>query len=105
MLAPVIPAINDHEIERILNAIALNGANRAAFIFIRLPYEIKDLFWQWLEENFPDRKDRVINHIRAMKGGRDNQPDFHERFQNHGAYADSIKKRFANACRRLHTLW
>jgi len=102
MVAPVIPAINDHEIERILAAVALQGAKRAAFIFLRLPLEIRDLFHEWLEENFPDRKDRVLNHILAMKGGRFNRPDFHKRFQNHGAYAETIKKRFAVACCRLH---
>lgn len=101
MVAPIIPAINDHEIEHILEAAALHGATRAAFIFLRLPYEIKNLFHEWLEENFPDRKARVISHIRTMKGGRYNRPDFHKRFQNEGAYADSIRKRFAAACRRL----
>ena len=101
MVAPVIPAINDHEIERILEAIHAHGARRAAFIFLRLPHEIKDLFHEWLEENFPDRKNRVLNHIRAMKGGRYNRPGFHARFKNDGAYADAIKKRFASACKKL----
>jgi DNA repair photolyase len=101
MVAPVIPALNDHEIEKILEAAADAGAKHAAFIFMRLPYEIKTLFREWLDENFSDRKERVIHHIRAMKGGRDNNPDFHERFKGHGPYAEAIRARFKAACRRL----
>jgi len=100
MVAPVIPALNDHEIENIVAAAAENGAAHAAFIFMRLPFEIKELFREWLGEHYPDRKERIIHHIRAMKGGRDNNPDFHERFRGRGPYAEAIKARFQAACRR-----
>ncbi len=101
MAAPIIPALNDHEIEAILEAASTNGARGAAFIFMRLPFEIKDLFREWLEENYPDRAGRIMNHIRAMKGGRLNNPDFHERFKGHGEYAHLIRQRFQKACDRL----
>ncbi len=101
MAAPIIPALNDHEIEVILAAASDNGARGAAFIFMRLPYEIKDLFREWLEENYPDRTARVLGHIRAIKGGRYNNPDFHERFKGHGEYAHLIRQRFNKACGRL----
>ena len=68
---------------------------------MRLPYEIKDLFREWLEENYPSRAARVLHHIRALKGGRYNNPDFHERFKGHGEYAHLIRQRFDKACRRL----
>ncbi len=101
MVAPIIPALNDHEIEAILEAASANGARGAAFIFMRLPYEIKDLFREWLEENYPGRAARVLHHIRALKGGRYNNPDFHERFKGHGEYAHMIRQRFDKAYRRL----
>jgi len=101
MVAPVIPALNDHEIEAILETVSQHGARGAAFIFMRLPFEIKDLFREWLEENYPDRASRVINHIRASKGGGFNNPDFHERFKGHGEYAHLIRQRFNKACARL----
>ena len=101
MVAPIIPALNDHEIERILEAAHDNGARRAAFIFLRLPLEIKTLFREWLEENFPDRATRIIHHILTMKGGHLNKPGFHDRFKNQGSYADVIKQRFGATCRRL----
>ncbi|TDI61974.1 MAG: PA0069 family radical SAM protein [Alphaproteobacteria bacterium] len=102
MVAPIIPALNDHEIESILEASQENGALGAAYIFLRLPLEIKTLFREWLEENFPDRAERVLHHIRTMKGGRYNNPGFHDRFKNHGSYADIIKQRFKTTCKRLH---
>lgn len=101
MVAPVIPAINDHEVEDILKAARDAGVISAAFIFMRLPHEIKDLFAEWLEENFPDRKNRVLNHLRAIKGGRLNNPQFFDRFKGQGAYAEMVRERFLGTCRRL----
>lgn len=101
MVAPVIPAINDHEIEDILGEASKAGVSGAAFIFMRLPLEIKDLFGEWLEENFPDRQQRVLNHLRSIKGGRLNNPEFFSRFKGHGAYAGMVRERFQGACRRL----
>lgn len=101
MVAPVIPAINDHEIEDILSASQKAGVTSAAFIFMRLPLEIKELFEEWLEENYPDRKMKVLNHLRSIKGGRLNNPNFFDRFKGHGAYATMVRERFHGTCRRL----
>ncbi|MHA1544639.1 MAG: PA0069 family radical SAM protein, partial [Alphaproteobacteria bacterium] len=96
-----IPAINDHEIEDILSEAQKAGVTSAAFIFMRLPLEIKELFEEWLEENFPDRKMKVLNHLRSIKGGRLNNPNFFDRFKGHGAYAGMVRVRFHGTCRRL----
>lgn len=101
MLAPVIPALTDHEIERMLEAVADAGVRRAAYLMLRLPFEIAGLFEAWLREHLPDRADRVLNLIREMHGGRLNDPRFGHRMHAQGAYAGMIESRFAVACRRL----
>ena len=101
MVAPVIPALTDHEIERLLEAAAAAGARRAAFLLLRLPYEVASLFENWLRQHYPERADRVLNHVRDMHGGRLNDPRFGHRLRGEGAYAAMVGARFARACRRL----
>jgi len=101
MMAPVIPALTDHEIENLLQAAADAGARRAAFLMLRLPFEVAPLFEAWLREHHPDRADRVLNHVRDMRDGRLNDPRFGHRLRGRGPYAGMISSRFALACRRL----
>ena len=101
MMAPVIPALTDHEIERLLEAAATAGARRAALLMLRLPFEVASLFENWLREHYPERADRVLNHVREMRGGRLNDPRFGHRLRGEGAYAAMVAARFARACRRL----
>src|ERR1700736_5079634 len=90
MVAPIIPAITDHEMEAILAAAVAANARWAAYILVRLPYEIKDLFRAWLEEHFPDRAAHVMSVIRNMRGGRDNDPRFGTRMKGEGPFADLL---------------
>ena len=101
MMAPVIPALTDHEIERLLEAAAAAGARRAAFLMLRLPFEVASLFENWLRAHYPARADRVLNHVREMRGGRLNDPRFGHRLRGEGAYAAMVAARFAGTCRRL----
>lgn len=97
-ISPVIPAITDHEIEAIVAAGADAGACGAFSLPVRLPHEVAPLFRAWLDAHHPDRAARVMSHITAMRGGRDNDPAFFSRFQAKGAYADTMRLRFKKAC-------
>lgn len=99
-VSPVIPHINDHEIEAILEAAAQAGALGASSIHLRLPHEVKDLFKAWLAEHRPDRAERVMNHVRAMRQDRENDPDFGTRMRGTGAYAEMMRARFEAGCKR-----
>ncbi|HKX22120.1 MAG TPA: PA0069 family radical SAM protein [Rhizorhapis sp.] len=99
-VAPVIPAITDHEMENILEAAALAGANSASFIIVRLPYEVAPLFRAWLEEHFPDRLAKVMGIINDIRGGRDNDPQFGSRMRGQGVWAELLRTRFRKACVR-----
>ena len=101
MVAPVIPALNDAEIEDILAAVARAGATSAAYILLRLPLEIADLFRQWLRVHAPLKADHVMSLMRAMRGGRDYDSAWGRRMTGEGAYAELIAKRFDLARRRL----
>lgn len=101
MVAPIVPAINDSEIEAILEEAANAGASAAGYVVLRLPREIKDLFREWLEEHFPDRAARVMTLVREMRGGRDYDPAWGKRQRGEGPYARLIADRFARAMRRL----
>ncbi len=101
MIAPVIPALTDHEIERLLEAAAQAGARHAGFLMLRLPFEVAGLFEAWLREHHPARADRVLNLVREMRGGRLNDPRFGHRMRGQGAYAGMIASRFEVACARL----
>jgi DNA repair photolyase len=94
MVAPVIPAITDHEMESILEAAAAAKARFAGYILVRLPYEIKDLFREWLTEHFPDRAAHVMSLIRDMRVG--------TRMRGTGPIAELLRNRFKIACRRLN---
>ena len=99
-IAPVIPAITDHEIEHIIARADEAGARGAFFLPVRLPHEVAPLFRAWLDAHFPDRAAKVMGIIREIRGGRDNDPDFHTRFRGQGPWADLLLTRFHLACRK-----
>ena len=99
--APIIPALNDHEMEAVLKAARKAGACGAGYTLLRLPLEIADLFREWLEAHAPDRAARVLSRVRDMRGGPLYKSAFHTRMKGEGVYAETISKRFAIACRRL----
>lgn len=101
MVAPVIPALNDHEIEAILETARNRGADDAGYVLLRLPLEIKDLFQEWLLEAFPDRAAHVMSLVRSMRGGLDYDAQWHGRMRGTGPYADLIAKRFRLAKTRF----
>lgn len=100
-VSPVIPFINEPEIEQILEAAAEAGATRAFSIVLRLPWEVNPLFQQWLEQHFPDRAARVMARIREMRGGRDNDANFGSRMRGHGIWAELLHQRVKKATARL----
>jgi DNA repair photolyase len=100
-LAPVIPALKDHEIERLLEAAAGAGAARAGYIALRLPLEVAGLFREWLERYCPDRAGRVLGRVRELHGGRDYDPAFGKRMTGEGVHARLIARRFEAGCRRF----
>jgi DNA repair photolyase len=101
LLAPMIPALNDHEMEQLLQAAAEAGAKHAGFMLLRLPHELGMLFEQWLREHYPQRADRVLNLLRDARGGRLNDPRFGHRMRGDGPYAVLLAARFKAACRRV----
>ncbi len=101
MVAPIIPALNDSEIESILQAAHAAGAREAGYVLLRLPLELKELFREWLETDYPDRAKRVINILRSMHGGKDYVAAFGHRQRGSGPYADQIGARFRLALKRL----
>ena len=101
MTAPMIPGLNDHEMEAILDAAAAAGATRAGYTALRLPLEIKDLFEEWLRANRPDRADRVLSLIRQIRGGELYKAEFGTRMKGEGPIAQLLSKRFAAAVKRL----
>ena len=100
MVAALIPALNDKTMEHVLEAAAQAGASEAAYVIMRLPNELKDLFKEWLAEHYPQRAEHVISIIRDLRGGKDNDPRFGTRMTGTGNYAELIEKRFDIACRR-----
>src|SRR5581483_10515442 len=101
MVAPVIPAINDAELERILDTVAALGVRSAGYVLLRLPLEVRDLFREWLNANFPDRYQHVFKLIRDMRGGKDYDPTFGKRQTGTGPLAWLIGRRFEAACEKL----
>jgi DNA repair photolyase len=101
MAAPIIPALNDSEIERILESARDAGAREAGYVLLRLPMELKELFREWLATEFPDRAQRVINVLRSMHGGKDYVAAFGIRQRGTGPYAAQIGARFRLAAKRL----
>jgi DNA repair photolyase len=101
MVAPVIPVLTDSQMEKILEAAAASGARSAAYVLLRLPYELKDLFREWLGEHEPLKAKHVMSRLQDMRGGRDNDPRFGHRQRGEGEYAQLLSRRFALACERL----
>jgi DNA repair photolyase len=100
LVAPIIPAVNDSELERIVAAAAEAGAFRAGYVLLRLPHELKQLFRQWLDEHMPDRAEHVMSLIRGARDGHENDPRFGSRMRGSGAWAQLLHDRFALACQR-----
>lgn len=94
MLAPMIPGLTDHELPAILKAVSGAGATMAGYVPLRLPYVLDDLFTAWLEEHFPERKDKVLNRIREIRGGKLNDGNFGTRMQGQGIYAEQMRSMF-----------
>ena len=101
MVAPVVPALTDHELEALLEAGAKAGASAASWIMLRLPLEVADLFREWLAEHYPNRAKRVIGRVRETHGGRDYDPRWGKRMRGEGPHAELIARRFEAAVRRL----
>ncbi len=99
--APVIPGLNDHELEAVLEAAAKAGASEAMFVTLRLPLEIKDLFREWLEQARPNRAARVMSLVRQVRGGKDYDAEWGQRMKGTGPVAALIATRFAAACKRF----
>jgi DNA repair photolyase len=100
MVAPVVPALTDHEIPAILEAAAEAGATGAGYVMLRLPGAVSGLFEEWLATHFPDRKDKVLNRVRDLRGGRLNDPRFGSRMRGEGPFAEQVKALFQQAKRR-----
>jgi DNA repair photolyase len=100
-VSPIIPFLNEPEIERILETAASAGARSAFGIVLRLPWEVNPLFQRWLEQHFPDRAARVMARIREMRGGKDYDSTFAKRMRGEGVWADLIAQRLAKAKRRF----
>jgi len=101
LVAPIIPVLTEHEIERVLEASREAGAQLAGYTMLRLPWEVKDLFREWLAQHFPDRAAHVMSQVRSMRGERDNDPAFGTRMHAEGPVARLIRQRFQLASRRL----
>ncbi|HZE43770.1 MAG TPA: PA0069 family radical SAM protein [Steroidobacteraceae bacterium] len=101
LIAPVIPAITDHEIEDILSAARSAGATRAGYVLLRLPHELKILFREWLAEHYPDRAKHVMSLINQARGGKDYDSQFGVRMRGTGPYAELLRTRFDLAKRKL----
>ncbi|OLP54514.1 radical SAM protein [Rhizobium rhizosphaerae] len=101
LVAPIIPALNDHEIERILESAKTAGASEASYVLLRLPLEVSPLFRDWLLRHYPDRYRHVMSLVRSMRGGKDYDADFTKRMKGAGPYAWQIGRRFDMAAKRL----
>lgn len=100
LVAPVIPALTDDELEDILDAAAAQGAYRAGYILLRLPWEVKDLFREWLQQHFPMRATHVMSLIQQSRNGQDYDARFGTRMRGQGQFAELIAQRFTLACKR-----
>ena len=99
-IAPIVPGLTDHEIERLVQTAADAGASYANYIALRLPLEVSPLFRDWLAREFPDRAARVMARVQEMHGGKDYDANWHTRRSGTGVYANMIKRRFQMAARR-----
>ena len=100
LVAPVIPGLTDHEIPGIIESAANAGASRAVYIMLRLPYAVSDLFIDWIENHYPDRKNKILNRIKSVRKGKLNSPEFGKRMRGEGIFADQVKDLFDLSCRK-----
>jgi DNA repair photolyase len=100
-VAPVIPFVTEPELERVLEAAHEAGAIGAHYVVLRLPWEVNPLFQQWLRAHYPERAERVMNRVRDLRGGKDNDSDFSQRMHGQGVWADLIRQRFSKTVERL----
>lgn len=101
LFAPVIPFINDSEMETVLREARAAGADYAGYVFLRLPYEVKDLFREWLSEHYPQKAEHVMSLVQQARGGKDNVAEFGERMRGSGEYAELLRQRFRLMCSKL----
>ncbi len=101
MMGPIIPGLNDHEIEAILKAAAAAGATEAGYTMLRLPHEVKEIFWDWLEKDHPDKLQKVQSLVKSVRDGKENDPQFGNRMVGTGPYAWMLGRRFQASCHRL----
>ncbi|NOT19476.1 MAG: PA0069 family radical SAM protein [Sideroxydans sp.] len=101
MVAPIIPFLTDAEMENVLQAAYEYGARTAGYTLLRLPYELKDLFKDWLNVHYPLKAEHVMSRLREMRGGKENDSEFGSRFRGNGLFAELLVKRFKLACERL----
>ena len=99
-VAPIIPGLNDEEIPNILKAASERGALYAGYIMLRLPYQVKNLFVDWVEREFPDRAKKIINKIKEMRDGKLNSSEFGERFSAKGEQAEAVRNLFHLSCEK-----
>jgi DNA repair photolyase len=100
MVAPIIPGLTDHEVPKIMDACAKAGAQFAGYTIVRLPWAVAPLFEHWLEEHFPERKEKVLGRIRHLRGNRLNNSQWQTRMTGEGIFAEQIASMFAVSCRR-----
>ncbi len=101
MIAPIIPGLNDHEIEKLLDAVAGMGAREAGYVLLRLPLEVAPVFKEWLLRHYPERYRHVLSLIRSMRGGKDYDAEWGKRMRGTGPYAWQIARRFELTAKRL----
>lgn len=101
LMAPIIPALNDSEIENIVANAAARGVSHASYIFLRLPNEVRDIFAEWLSTHMPQRAEHIMSLVRQASGGKDYDPRFGVRQSGRGAYAEMLGQRFRAACRKF----
>jgi DNA repair photolyase len=101
MVAPVVPGLTDHEMSSILAAAQKAGAMFAGYVMLRLPFGVKDLFQDWLDRFYPEKKDKVLSRIRSLRGGKLNDNRFGDRMKGEGLFAEMIRDVFQLHCRKL----
>lgn len=101
LVAPVIPGLTDHEIPEIIRSTADAGAIRAAYVMLRLPYAVSDLFIEWIEEHYPNRKNKILNRIKSVRKGKLNSAEFGKRMTGEGIFAEQVKDIFNMSCKKF----